>query len=50
MEHATEVATAPYPFSYISEDESGSNNNPAINEAYNFQYKRAQEIFSLFHD
>ena len=50
MEHATEVATAPYPFSYISEEESGSNNNPAINEAYNFQYKRAQEIFNLFHN
>ena len=39
-----------YPFSYISQDKAGLSKDPAEIELYNFQYKRAQEIFRLFHE
>lgn len=50
MESSADVSKGFYPFSYISSQKAGETKAPAEIEVYNFQYKRAQEIFSLFHD
>lgn len=50
MESSVEASKGFYPFSYISFQKADEPKAPAEIEVYNFQYKRAQEIFSLFHD
>lgn len=50
MESSVESSTSFYPFSYIPKDIGESSKDPADIELYDFQYKRAQQIFSFFHD
>lgn len=50
MESSVENSKSFYPFSYISQYTGESSKDPTEIELYNFQYKRAQEIFSFFHD
>lgn len=50
MESSVEASKGFYPFSYISSKQAGETKAPAEIEVYNFQYKRAQEIFNLFHN
>lgn len=50
MKSSVEGSKGFYPFSYISQKKASETKEPADIEVYNFQYKRAQEIFRLFHE